>query len=94
MVIDGAGEEIEVKGAEGSVILYPSTTVHRVAEVVTGERLACVGWIKSKIRSAEQRNLVFELDRALADLRASDAPQSVVTRLANIKNNLLRNFGD
>ncbi len=34
----------------GDMILYPSTSLHRVAPVTRGERLAVVGWVQSLIR--------------------------------------------
>lgn len=94
LVIDNAGHEDAVKGPAGSVVLYPSSSVHRVAPVTAGERLVCVGWVKSRIRSAEHRALLFELESALADLRAQGAAPEIRNRLSNIRNNLLRLFGD
>lgn len=94
LVIDNAGHEDAVKGPAGSVVVYPSSSVHRVAPVTAGERLVCVGWVKSKVRSAEHRALLFELESALADLRAQGAAPEVRNRLSNIRNNLLRLFGD
>lgn len=90
LVIDNAGHSDRVKGPAGSVVLYPSTSIHCVARVETGERLAAVGWIKSIVRSQEHRTLLFDLEQTLADLPASPAR----LRLANIRNNLLRLFSD
>ena len=94
LVIDNAGHEDAIKGPAGSVVLYPSTAVHRVEEVKSGTRLACIGWIKSRIRSVEQRNMLFELEMALADLRAVKTPAPLYTRLLNLRNNLFRHFGE
>lgn len=94
LIIDNAGHEDAVKGPAGSVVLYPSTSVHRVEEVRSGSRLACVGWVKSRIRSAERRALLFDLETAIADLKRAGTPLVVYNRLLNIRNNLLRAFGD
>lgn len=94
LVIDGAGAEDWLKPPAGTLVLYPSGFVHRVAAVTRGERLAAVGWVKSRIRSAEHRALAYELDRLAADLAALDAPAEVSVRLANLRNNFLRAFGD
>jgi PKHD-type hydroxylase len=94
LVIDTAGAEDAVKLAAGSLVLYPATSVHRVEEVTRGERLAAVGWIKSRIRQAENRALLFELESAIADLDAARAPVPTRDRLINLRNNLLRTFGD
>jgi PKHD-type hydroxylase len=94
LLIDGAGEEDSVKLPAGAIALYPSTSLHRVARVSRGERLAAVGWIKSRVRAEEDRIALFELDRIGADLAALSAPGDIRERLANIRNNLLRRWGD
>ncbi|MEQ8748472.1 MAG: Fe2+-dependent dioxygenase, partial [Amphiplicatus sp.] len=94
LVIDSAGAEDEIRLPAGSLILYPSSFLHRVERVTRGSRLAAVGWIKSRIRSAGQRAMLFELAGALADLAAAGAPAATRDRLANLRNNLIREFGD
>ncbi len=94
LVIDNAGHEDAVRGAKGGAVLYPSRSLHRVEPVTAGARLACIGWVKSRIRSAEDRALLFELEAALADLKQARAPLAVYNRLMNIRNNLLRRFGE
>lgn len=94
LLIDSAGAEDAVKLAAGSLALYPSTSVHRVLQVTRGERVAAVGWIKSRIRSAEDRAMLFDLDRIGADLSALGAPGALRDRVSNLRNNLLRRFGD
>ncbi|MGE0183271.1 MAG: Fe2+-dependent dioxygenase [Parvularculaceae bacterium] len=98
LVIDSAGAEDFVKLPAGSLVLYPSTSLHRVTKVTRGARIACVGWIKSRVRSAEQRALLFDLDRIGADLAAVGAGNSAMgdirDRLANVRNNLLRRWGE
>jgi PKHD-type hydroxylase len=94
LVIENAGHDDAVRGAAGSAVLYPSKSVHRVEPVTSGARLACVGWIKSRVRSAENRALLYELETVLADLRSAGAPLPVYNRLLNVKNNLLRTFGE
>ena len=94
LVIDAPGHEDVVKGAAGDVVVYPSTAVHRVAPVERGERLACVGWVKSRVKSTQERMLLFELETALADLRKTGAHSEIRTRLSNVRNNLVRLFGE
>ena len=94
LFIDSAGAEDSIKLNAGSLVLYPSTSLHRVARVTRGERVAAVGWIKSRVRSAEDRTVLFELDRISADLAASGAPGAIRDRLGNVRNNLLRKWGD
>ena len=94
LVIDSAGAEDRIKLPAGALVLYPTTSLHRVEMVTRGERICCVGWIKSRIRSSEERATLYELDRISADLQAMDAPGELRDRLANLRNNLLRRFGD
>ncbi|MEE2691719.1 MAG: Fe2+-dependent dioxygenase [Pseudomonadota bacterium] len=94
LVIDSAGAEDEIKLPAGSLVLYPSTFLHRVERVARGSRLAAVGWIRSRVRSTERRAMLFDLERSLAELAAAGAPASVRDRLANLRNNLIRDFGD
>lgn len=94
LIIDTAGSEDRVKLPAGALVLYPSTSLHRVARVTRGARLAAVGWTKSRIRSNEQRTILFELAGALADLDAVGAPAATRDRLANVRNNLLRMWGE
>jgi len=68
LVIEGASGEDVVKLAAGSLIAYPSTALHHVAEVTRGERLAAVGWARSYVRDGAQRELLFELDTARRQL--------------------------
>ena len=94
LIIDHAGHEDVIKGPAGSVVLYPSTAVHRVEAVTKGTRLACIGWVKSRVKSPEHRQLIFDLETALVELRDNSAPEPTINRLANVRNNLLRLFGD
>lgn len=94
LVIDNVGHEDKIKGMAGSVILYPSSNLHQVKEVTSGDRLAVVGWVKSRVRSADHRALLFDLETAIADLDAIKAPVTTRDRLANLRNNLVRVFGD
>lgn len=94
LVIDSPGAEDAIKLAAGSLILYPSNSLHRVEEVTDGVRIAAIGWIRSRVRQAEHRSILFELESAIADLDALRAPDALCSRLANVRNNLLRAFGD
>jgi PKHD-type hydroxylase len=54
---DGAGERT-LKLNAGDLLLYPATSVHRVAPVTEGARIAAFFWIQSMVRSGEQRALL------------------------------------
>jgi PKHD-type hydroxylase len=94
---DGGALEIEdsyapreVKLDAGDLILYPSTTLHRVTPVTRGERLAVVGWVQSLIRLQDHREVLFDLDQSIATLEQSGGGREVVDRLSKARSNLLR----
>ncbi|MEO0600898.1 MAG: Fe2+-dependent dioxygenase, partial [Myxococcota bacterium] len=47
--IDRPGMVQSFKPDAGDLVLYPTSSVHRVAPVTRGERLACIGWIQSLV---------------------------------------------
>lgn len=58
---DHAGTQ-DFKLAAGSLLLYPASTLHEVCAIESGERLAAVGWIESRVRDHELRGALFDLD--------------------------------
>ena len=57
--------EQEVKLEAGEAIVYPSTSIHRVAPVTRGVRLAAVSWIQSSVREERMRAILYDLKLAL-----------------------------
>lgn len=91
LVIDHPGGEQAIKPPAGDLVLYPSTSIHRVNPIAAGERLVCVGWIESLIRDPCRRELLFDLDNVRTDLRAKlppDGPELLT--LDKTVSNLLR----
>jgi PKHD-type hydroxylase len=78
----------------GHALIYPSTLLHRVEPVSAGERLVAVGWIQSRVRSAERRELLFELDTARRTLFAAGGKGEVFDLLCRSYSNLLRMWGE
>ena len=91
VVEEPAGERF-VKLSAGSLVLYPSTTLHRVAEVTKGERRAAVGWVRSLIRGAEERETLFDVALALRQAEAA-GNRALIDRLLKIQGSLLRRWG-
>jgi PKHD-type hydroxylase len=87
------GEEAVRLGA-GDLIVYPSTLLHRVDPVTEGERLVCAGWIQSRLRSAEQRELLFELDTARRTVFSQQGKGEIFDLLSRSYTNLLRMWGE
>ena len=96
------GGELEVEGpfgvqtvklAAGDMVLYPSTSLHRVTPVTRGARVASFFWIESLVADEGERTLLFDLDQSvqqLTPLLASDDMRLV--QLTGVYHNLLRRF--
>lgn len=84
-----------IKLAAGSLVIYPSGSLHEVQPVTRGERLACYFFMQSVVKSAEQRRQLYEMDCALRRLRAElgDARPELV-RLTALYNDLVRHWAD
>ena len=79
----------------GDLLLYPGSTLHEVTPVTRGARIASFFWIESMVRSAEQRQLLFEMDMALLQLRASAGEDDpAIVQLTGTYHNLLRMWAD
>jgi PKHD-type hydroxylase len=94
LVIEAPDGETEVKLPPGGLVLYPTTSLHRVNEVTRGERLAVVGWIRSYIRSAEQRETLFDLDQVMAGLKASGTDRVLMNPVMKVRNSLTRMWAE
>jgi len=99
---DYDGGELEIEGPfggtsyklpAGHMVVYPSSSLHRVAPVTRGERVSCFFWLQSLVASAEHRAMLFELDQsiqALTTQRGGDDAE--VLRLTNVYHNLMRQW--
>jgi PKHD-type hydroxylase len=79
-----------VKLAAGDMVVYTSTSRHRVSPVIRGLRTACVFWIQSLIRDDLRREQLFELDRTIQRLTELGSDQESLVRLAGHYHSLLR----
>ncbi|MDO3721282.1 Fe2+-dependent dioxygenase [Marinobacter sp. chi1] len=64
LVTETSAGEQSYKLPAGSAVVYPSSTLHRVAPVTQGQRRVAIGWIQSTIRDPAQREVLFDLDTA------------------------------
>jgi len=87
------GHAVPAAGA-GDLLLYPADTVHHVAPVTRGERLASFFWIQSMVRDAGQRSLLFDLDRSIQDLSQAAPGAPALVRLTGTYHNLLRRWAE
>ena len=94
LVIETINSEKEFKLNAGQMIIYPSTYLHSVKEVKNGERLVCVGWIESYIKSIEEREYLFDLDAGAKGLLAKYGRSDELDLIFKSYSNLLRLLGN
>lgn len=83
-----------IKLPAGDMILYPSSSIHRVEPVTHGTRLASFFWVESMVRPDEQRRLLFDMDLAIVNLRQTEGDSPAVVKLTGCYHNLLRMWAD
>ncbi|HRF07251.1 MAG TPA: Fe2+-dependent dioxygenase [Xanthobacteraceae bacterium] len=94
LVIETPAGDDEIKLEAGSMIVYPATSLHHVAEITRGERLAAVGWARSFIRDEAKRELLFDLDTARSRLFAREGKSPDYDLLSKSSANLLRMWAE
>lgn len=94
LIINDTYGEHEVKLPAGDLIVYPSSSLHRVAPVTRGSRLASFFWVQSLIRDDAQRQLLFEMDASIQALTRSNANPNAVLQLTGVYHNLLRRWAE
>lgn len=84
-----------IKLEAGSVVLYPSNSLHQVTPVTRGERLASFFWIQSRVRDESIRASLYDLDQTIQSLRMlPTVPQAECLRLTGVYHNLLRRWAE
>lgn len=94
LVIHFPTGERRVKLAAGSAVLYPTTALHQVTEVTKGERLVVVTWIRSLVRDAAKREILFDLKTAHYRLQDQLGKTLDMDMLSKTYTNLLRRWVD
>ncbi|MDB5985724.1 MAG: Fe2+-dependent dioxygenase [Nevskia sp.] len=90
---DTYGEQT-IKLPAGDLVVYPSSSRHRVTPVTRGVRLASFFWVQSLVRDDAQRALLFELDRAVQTLNVAQADAAARLQLTGCYHNLLRMWSE
>jgi PKHD-type hydroxylase len=82
-----------VKLPAGSMVLYPSSSLHQVTPVTRGVRIAAFFWIQSLIRDPGDRGLLFDLDQTIQQLRLDLPGDDLrIVALTGSYHNLLRRW--
>jgi len=94
LLIENLTSENKFKLNSGEILIYPSTFLHSVQEVLNGERIVCVGWIESYIKSIEEREYLFDLDAGARSLLSKYGRSDDLDLIFKSYSNLLRVMGD
>ena len=94
LLIETINSENKFKLNAGEIIIYPSTYLHSVEEIKNGERIVCVGWIESYVKSIEEREYLFDLDAGAKGLLAKHGRSEELDLIFKSYSNLLRLLGN
>ena len=94
LLIENLSSESVFKLDRGEILIYPSTYLHSVKEINNGERMVCVGWIESYVKSIEEREYLFDLDAGARNLLAKHGRSDELDLIFKSYSNLLRVLGD
>jgi PKHD-type hydroxylase len=91
-----------VKLPAGDLVLYPSTSLHRVDPVTRGARVSSFFWIQSMIRDDGRRSLLFDLDTGIQRIAASEVARTqqsneikeASVQITGVYHNLLRQWAE
>lgn len=95
LVIESTYGTQEVKLPAGSMVLYPSTSLHHVKPVTRGARLASFFWMQSMVREESKRTLLFDLDQSIQEFTSElGVKHPTVVKLTGVYHNLIRQWAD
>jgi len=94
LTVQTAFGEQQVKLPAGDAVIYPSGSLHRVAEVTRGERLVAVSWIQSLVREPDKRALLHEMNLARETLLQEQPDAEVTAHVNHSYINLVRMWSE
>ena len=94
LIISDTYGEHEVKLPAGDLIVYPSSSLHKVNPVTRGARVASFFWVQSMVRDDVQRRLLWEMDGSIERLRQTGGDAEAVLQLTGVYHNLLRRWSE
>ncbi len=94
LVIEDTFGQQRIKLPAGHMVLYPSSSLHRVEAVTRGARICCFSWLQSMVRDSEQRRLLYQLDGAICSLRGQHGELAENVALTACYHNLVRMWAE
>ena len=94
LVIRTSFGDQQIKLPAGHAVVYPSSSLHHVAEVTQGERLVAVTWAQSMVRDAAKRELLYELNQARENLLKQRPEEDATKRVDVAYVNLIRMWAE
>lgn len=94
LVMETTAGEQSFKPEAGQMIMYPSTTLHRVEPVKRGERVAAVGWCQSQVRDPAQREILYDLDMSRRGVFDKNGKTREFDIISKAHANLMRMWAD
>ena len=92
LVIEDTYGTHTVKLGAGDLVLYPASSLHRVAPVTRGKRIASFFWVQSMVRDDTQRAILYDLDRSIQRLNSRVSDDPAMVDLVGVYHNLLRQW--
>jgi PKHD-type hydroxylase len=90
LVVEDTYGAHSVKLPAGDLVLYPSTSLHRITPVTRGTRVASLLWVQSMVRDDARRALLFDMDMAIIRLGRDHPGHESIMQLTSAYHNLLR----
>ena len=94
LIVEDINTENKFKFNQGEIVIYPSTYLHSVKQIESGERIVCVGWIESYVKSIEEREYLFDIDAGAKSLLAKYGRSDELDLIFKSYSNLLRILGN
>lgn len=95
LIVEGQFGTSPVKLPAGHMVLYPSSSLHRVAPVTRGRRIASFFWMQSMVRDDQARGILFDLDNGIQSVASrAGHDDAAVIQLTGVYHNLLRQWAD
>ncbi|HEX7341256.1 MAG TPA: Fe2+-dependent dioxygenase [Rhodanobacteraceae bacterium] len=93
-VVNADGTTFKFKEAAGAAVAYPANSLHHVTPVTQGARCAAILWVQSMVRDPARRELLWDLEQARQDIRASEGNSATFEAVNRSHMNLLRMWAD